>query len=905
MSCIIKDGKYYDNNGNESKLYQDLVEKVGEQEAHNLFVLSHTPTFKSQARFRVSNGFQIRTNEEESKISIGENYVIVTESYPEYEFLDDITEKQAEKLGINEGDFISKIEHLESKDKGKGFGRKLMQEALELIKSQNMFPVYLNASPIGRDGLPLDKLTNFYKSFGFKVFKKQGGNNLMILNKEDLKLPERAEQEPSAKEVLKYAEDNFSLAEPLTQEEILDLSTLQLDVETSEELYDLLYDAFYVDSLFSPQKNLKKLKQIYTETEIRNILQDITIQARIKETIEKLRFTEPFNITQIDKTNPYYYKELIINTIGQYKSNVSEPKEGVEIDVIDENNTPVENKLFYTNAIKEVKNPKIFQAIDAIIAAPKNLTEEIQKVQKKVEGWLLDHGMNIKNLPIENYPILKNYLREVKEEDAIELEKTLGFERSPKKETVKIDTPTNRTYKYLRTVKTEQELFDQYSLIKTNTPNVYHQIEKIEEQEIRDIQDNQDLTVPVYELYKDYYGYGISQELKKIKQKSINDGTFMKAPNGKKSNLSEDNWLLTRTESFKNWFGDWINDPQNSSKVVDENGEPMLVYHNTNADFTEFDKSKVGTGSDNPGASNYTGSIVKEGFYFSNYPIDEYGFKEITSFLNIRNPFSSKEDNTQNKDERQIIIEENNYDGYYFYFEDFDQDVGEYITFNPNQIKSAEKIQLEIDQESNDIRYLKRQTQKINTNIETDINEDYVADFAIEKLKKPNEFNELFKITENGIELINDDKLTIAKIKSQLIYYPKMADYAKISKILSNYDLVPAEKTIETKEFRRIQAVNNKQSIPSPKTEIEIIDDQFIKAPNEIVEFLKIGNNIFEQQEAVIYSKLEFKENPNYFTLKVEAPPYRTFENKIEKPTEVKPKKLIDKETNDENFNCL
>ena len=29
---------------------------------------------------------------------------------------------------------------------------------------------------------------------------------------------------------------------------------------------------------------------------------------------------------------------------------------------------------------------------------------------------------------------------------------------SPKKETVKIDTPTNRTYKYLRTVKTEQEL---------------------------------------------------------------------------------------------------------------------------------------------------------------------------------------------------------------------------------------------------------------------------------------------------------------------------------------------------------------------------------------------------------------------------------------------------------------
>jgi hypothetical protein len=571
MSCIIKDGKYYDNNGNESKLYQDLVERVGEQEAHNLFVLSHTPTFKSQTQ---------------------------------------------------------------------------------------------------------------------------------------------TEQEPSVKEVLKYVEDNFSLAEPLTKEEILDLSTLQLDVENSEELYDLLYDTFYVDGLFSPQKNLKKLKKLYSETEIRNILQDVTIQARIKETVEKLRFTEPFNITQIDNTNPYYYKELLVNTIGQYKSSISEPKEGVEVDVVDENNEPVENKLFYPNAIKEVKNTKIFQAIDAIIAAPKNLTKEIEKVQKKVEGWLLDHGMDIRNLSIDNYPTLKNYLREVKEEDAIELESALGFERSPKRETVKIDTPLNRTYKYLRTTKTEQELFDQYSLIKTNTPNVYHQIEKIEEQEIRDIQDNQDLTVPVYEIYKDYYGYneGISE--------GVNEGV-------------------------------------------------NLIFEGVN------------------------------------------------------------------------------------------------------------------------------------------INEDFVADFAVEKLKKPNEFNELFKITENGIELINDDTLTIAKVKSQIANYPKMADYVKISKILSIYNFLPAEKTTETKENRRIKLINNKQFILSPKTEIEIIDNQFIKAPNETEEFLKIGNNIFEQQEAGVYSKLEFQENPNYFTLKVEAPQYREFEQKLEKPTETKVKKLTSKEIDEENFGCL
>lgn len=34
-------------------------------------------------------------------------------------------------------------------------------------------------------------------------------------------------------------------------------------------------------------------------------------------------------------------------------------------------------------------------------------------------------------------------------------------------------------------------------------------------------------------------------------------------------------------QSFKDWFGDWENDPANASKVVDENGRPLRVYHGT------------------------------------------------------------------------------------------------------------------------------------------------------------------------------------------------------------------------------------------------------------------------------------------------------------------------------------
>jgi len=37
----------------------------------------------------------------------------------------------------------------------------------------------------------------------------------------------------------------------------------------------------------------------------------------------------------------------------------------------------------------------------------------------------------------------------------------------------------------------------------------------------------------------------------------------------------------TETPAFKRWFGD--------SKVVDENGKPLVVYHGTNRDFDAFD----------------------------------------------------------------------------------------------------------------------------------------------------------------------------------------------------------------------------------------------------------------------------------------------------------------------------
>jgi len=66
------------------------------------------------------------------------------------------------------------------------------------------------------------------------------------------------------------------------------------------------------------------------------------------------------------------------------------------------------------------------------------------------------------------------------------------------------------------------------------------------------------------------------------------------APNGKPSNLTPEQWHLVRTPKFKAWFGDWENDIKNASKVVDENGEPLVVYRGFNSKSNKGNIFKYG-----------------------------------------------------------------------------------------------------------------------------------------------------------------------------------------------------------------------------------------------------------------------------------------------------------------------
>lgn len=83
------------------------------------------------------------------------------------------------------------------------------------------------------------------------------------------------------------------------------------------------------------------------------------------------------------------------------------------------------------------------------------------------------------------------------------------------------------------------------------------------------------------------------QRLQTILDKAPRDSEGrLLAPNGKPSNLPERLYAQVRTKEFKDWFGDWQNDPENASKVVDENSEPRIVYHGSNQyGFDIFDPS--------------------------------------------------------------------------------------------------------------------------------------------------------------------------------------------------------------------------------------------------------------------------------------------------------------------------
>ena len=146
----------------------------------------------------------------------------------------------------------------------------------------------------------------------------------------------------------------------------------------------------------------------------------------------------------------------------------------------------------------------------------------------------------------------------------------------------------------------------------------------------------------------------------------------------------------TETRQFKRWFGD--------SKVVDRDGEPLVVYHGTGDDFTVFDPWKTNYGDVSEGYSFFTNK--KNGYADSaqDYANRHKNGHVMETYLKIEKPLRLKSDGyftpVHYYDENYLDIDvqflSGDYDG--IIIENSDKSVDDsviYLVQNPNQIKSA------------------------------------------------------------------------------------------------------------------------------------------------------------------------------------------------------------------------
>ena len=127
-------------------------------------------------------------------------------------------------------------------------------------------------------------------------------------------------------------------------------------------------------------------------------------------------------------------------------------------------------------------------------------------------------------------------------------------------------------------------------------------------------------------------------------------------------------------DNFWKWFG--------NSKIVDENGNPLICYHGTNNKFNSFNKSING----------HFGA----GIYFTpNYSVGKsYGSKLKSVYLKMENPLWFNRDMPEELEKAVYFRNKEllkDYDGIIVGFPENGMDfVSEIIVFEPNQIKSID-----------------------------------------------------------------------------------------------------------------------------------------------------------------------------------------------------------------------
>ena len=300
--------------------------------------------------------------------------------------------------------------------------------------------------------------------------------------------------EPSVNKVLELATKQNASKKTLTIAEQVDMQIQFPNYQNSTELLADFENAFYDSGQFAPTKKTLT-KSLYSAFEAENLLSDLTLLSQVKDSIERLKNTKNVEYTMSVESkykssdlnifgkfkilNPYISEQDLIEKFGGIESDEVEDKsittDYKRIPVIDENGNAIINKVIYPNAVKLIED------LD-------NITEE----------KLFDFGIDASKIKTE---VIMDFLQNPSEENTARVNKD-----APQREKVIKTDKQDRDLVFLETTKTEEQLFEEQSLIQTEIENVYHKVGKVDEQELRDFLKVGEKVLE-HELYKQYYKY--------------------------------------------------------------------------------------------------------------------------------------------------------------------------------------------------------------------------------------------------------------------------------------------------------------------------------------------------------------------------------------------------------------
>lgn len=220
------------------------------------------------------------------------------------------------------------------------------------------------------------------------------------------------------------------------------------------------------------------------------------------------------------------------------------------------------------------------------------------------------------------------------------------------------------------------------------------------------------------------------------------DGDTWEAPDG---SIAFSRAKQTLTDAFKKWFAD--------SKVVDADGNPLVVYHGTTRDFSEFKKTKSIRTNFNTAQKHLGHFFTDDAKYADQYTSfwsDGESFKDgantMPIYLSIKNPkyepiskINEIEDRwtmQQAAQYKKSLIAQG-YDGIVFSGETPAQgELREFVAFNPTQIKSAIGNNGDYSLENNDIAFSRGPVAMARDSIESARKLNLIAGYQLGDLLK-------------------------------------------------------------------------------------------------------------------------------------------------------------------------